>query len=154
MRYEKYRKIICDCRPEGIGYSNEAVLYFCEFFDRYAKFYSVYPEIILVLRGSGQDDIKIPVKHKEDIIKEKDFHFEEEVMGRKEGEALVIPYLPEGSGAGSPEGIPVLISGRCREGVREVTGKGLGLYYNDYFEFEAGLEYLLSKESAFRREVT
>ena len=27
-------------------------------------------------------------------------------------------------------------------------------YYNDYFEFEAGLEYLLSKESLFRREVS
>ena len=137
MRYEKYRKVLLDCRPEGIGFANEAVLYFCEFFDRFAGFFTVYPEVVLILRGEGQDQVRIPVK----------------VMGRKEGEVMIIPYTPSDDYTKQLRktvSSPLLVSGRCSAAVEDVRANGCGLYYNDFYEFEGGLSYLLGKDSIFK----
>ncbi|MBO4636354.1 MAG: hypothetical protein J5685_04330 [Clostridiales bacterium] len=153
MRYEKYRKVLLDCRPEGIGFANEAVLYFCEFFDRFAGFFTVYPEVVLILRGEGQDQVRIPVKHKEDIAREKEFCSDDEVMGRKEGEVMIIPYTPSDDYTKQLRktvSSPLLVSGRCSAAVEDVRANGCGLYYNDFYEFEGGLSYLLGKDSIFK----
>ena len=48
-------------------------------------------------------------------------------------------------------GRPVLVNGRCAVLKGQCLRSNAGLYYTDFFEFEAGLNYILSSEEEYRQ---
>ena len=48
-------------------------------------------------------------------------------------------------------GRPVLVNGRCAVLKGQCLRSNAGLYYRDFFEFEAGLNYILSDKEAYRQ---
>ncbi|MBR6880658.1 MAG: hypothetical protein IKN14_06235 [Clostridiales bacterium] len=148
MRSRKSRVFICECKKGSEPYVQELILYFCEYFERKQHLYSVFPDIAMVIEGDGCKDIKIPLKHKEDIIR-----YNEWRSLRKKVYAELIPYCPgdriEGEKAGR-YGVPVLMSGRRKDDIPKLVSGANGLYFDDYCEFECCLEYINENYKLFK----
>ena len=150
MRSDKSQLVICDCPEGGQDFVKEAVLYFCEYFERKQSFYSSFPEIALILNGECADEIKIPLKHKGDVIR----YNEWERDGRVPIFRLIPFFEEDGSlGKGQDEdefpGLPLFISGRWKQNVEILKRDGRGIYYNDFYEFEGGIEFLTENYKIF-----
>lgn len=109
----------------------------------------------LKLMVLGKTDDKMPLTYSEDIIYA-GFVTEEEKMALLENaKLLVMPSEYESLSLVILEsmavGRPVLVNGRCAVLKGQCIRSNAGLYYTDYFEFEAGLNYILSHKEAYQQ---
>lgn len=109
----------------------------------------------LKLAVIGKVDDRMALTYSDDILY-LGFVTEEEKAAIMAGaRLLVMPSLYESLSLVILEsmaaGTPVLVNGRCAVLKGQCIRSNAGLYYTDYFEFEAGLDYMLTNKEAYRQ---
>ena len=101
----------------------------------------------------GKIDDKMLLTYSEDIIYAGFVTEEEKTAVLENAKLLVMPSEYESLSLVILEsmaaGRPVLVNGRCAVLKGQCIRSNAGLYYTDFFEFEAGLNYILSHEEAY-----
>ena len=101
----------------------------------------------------GRLDNNMPILHSEDIIYAGFVTEEEKTAIIKKSKLLVMPSLYESLSLVILESMavkrPILVNGKCEVLKGQCIRSNAGLYYTNYFEFEAALNYILSNESAY-----
>ena len=101
----------------------------------------------------GIIDDKMLLTYSEDIIYDGFVTEEEKTAVLENAKLLVMPSEYESLSLVILEsmaaGRPVLVNGRCAVLKGQCIRSNAGLYYTDFFEFEAGLNYILSHEEAY-----
>lgn len=109
----------------------------------------------LKLMVLGRTDDKMPLTYSEDIIYAGFVTEEEKTALLENAKLLVMPSEYESLSLVILEsmavGRPVLVNGRCAVLKGQCIRSNAGLYYTDFFEFEAGLNYILSHEEAYQQ---
>lgn len=104
----------------------------------------------LVLMGKAVVDVP---KHP-DIINLGFVSDEDKFNGIKGAKALVLPSKYESLSISVLEAmrlsVPVIVNGRCDVLRGHCTKSNGGLYYNNYFEFEGSINYMLSHDVAYQ----
>jgi Glycosyltransferase len=103
----------------------------------------------------GRTDDKMMLTYSEDIIYAGFVTEEEKTAVLQNAKLLVMPSEYESLSLVILEsmaaGRPVLVNGRCAVLKGQCLRSNAGLYYTDFFEFEAGLNYILSSEEEYRQ---
>lgn len=103
----------------------------------------------------GRTDDKMLLTYSEDIIYAGFVTEEEKTALLENAKLLVMPSEYESLSLVILEsmaaGRPVLVNGRCAVLKGQCIRSNAGLYYTDFFEFEAGLNYILSHEEAYQQ---
>lgn len=103
----------------------------------------------------GRTDDKMPLTYSEDIIYAGFVSEEEKTAALANAKLLVMPSLYESLSLVILESMavkrPVLVNGRCAVLKGQCIRSNAGLYYTDYFEFEAALDYMLSNKEAYQQ---
>lgn len=103
----------------------------------------------------GKTDDKMPLIYSQDIIYAGFVTEEEKTALLENAKLLVMPSEYESLSLVILEsmaaGRPVLVNGRCAVLKGQCIRSNAGLYYMDFFEFEAGLNYILSHEEAYQQ---
>lgn len=103
----------------------------------------------------GKTDDKMQITYSEDIIYAGFVTEEEKIAILKRAKLLVMPSLYESLSLVILESMavkrPVLVNGRCAVLKGQCIRSNAGLYYTDYFEFEAGLNYILHHQKAYEQ---
>lgn len=106
----------------------------------------------------GKIDDGMTLTYSEDIIYAGFVTEEEKTAVLQNARLLVMPSLYESLSLVILEsmaaGRPVLVNGRCAVLKGQCIRSNAGLYYTDYFEFEAGLNYILSEKEAYQQMVS
>lgn len=109
----------------------------------------------LKLMVLGKVDDKMTLTYSEDIIYVGFVTEEEKTAVLENARLLVMPSEYESLSLVILEsmavGRPVLVNGRCAVLKGQCLRSNAGLYYRDFFEFEAGLNYILSDKEAYRQ---
>lgn len=120
-----------------------------EYFMEYKKRNNGTLKLVLM----GKSVIDIP-KHP-DIINLGFVSDEDKFNGIKGAKALVLPSKYESLSISVLEAmrlsVPVVVNGRCDVLRGHCTKSNGGLYYNNFFEFEGVVNYLLSNEEAYQK---
>ena len=103
----------------------------------------------------GKIDDKMMLTYSEDIIYAGFVTEEEKKAVLENAKLLVMPSEYESLSLVILEsmaaGRPVLVNGRCAVLKGQCNRSNAGLYYTDFFEFEAGLNYIFSNKEAYRQ---
>lgn len=103
----------------------------------------------------GKTDDKMQITYSEDIIYAGFVTEEEKTAILKRAKLLVMPSLYESLSLVILESMavkrPILVNGRCAVLKGQCIRSNAGLYYTDYFEFEAGLNYILHHQEAYEQ---
>ena len=103
----------------------------------------------------GKTDDRMPLTYSEDIIYAGFVTEEEKTAILKNARLLVMPSLYESLSLVILEsmalGRPVLVNGRCAVLKGQCIRSNAGLYYTNFFEFEAALKYMLSDGEAYQQ---
>lgn len=103
----------------------------------------------------GRTDDKMTLTYSEDIIYIGFVSEEEKTAVLANAKLLVMPSLYESLSLVILESMavkrPVLVNGRCAVLKGQCIRSNAGLYYTDYFEFEAALDYMLSNKEAYQQ---
>lgn len=101
----------------------------------------------------GRTDDKMALTYSEDIIYAGFVTEEEKSAVLENARLLVMPSEYESLSLVILESMaarrPVLVNGRCAVLKGQCLRSNAGLYYTDFFEFEAGLNYILSNKEAY-----
>lgn len=101
----------------------------------------------------GRTDENMSLCHSEDIIYAGFVSEEEKTAIMQHAKLLVMPSLYESLSLVILESMavkrPVLVNGNCAVLKGQCIRSNAGLYYSDYFEFEAALNYILSNKEAY-----
>lgn len=105
----------------------------------------------------GKIDDRMTLTYSEDIIYAGFVTEEEKTAVIQNAKLLVMPSLYESLSLVILEsmaaGRPVLVNGRCAVLRGQCIRSNAGLYYTDFFEFEAGLNYMFSHQEAYRQMI-
>lgn len=105
----------------------------------------------------GKIDDGMTLTYSEDIIYAGFVSEEEKTALLQNARLLVMPSLYESLSLVILEsmaaGRPVLVNGRCAVLKGQCLRSNAGLYYTDFFEFEAGLNYILSNQEAYSQMI-
>ncbi len=103
----------------------------------------------------GRVDDKMTLTYSEDIIYAGFVSEEEKTAALANAKLLVMPSLYESLSLVILESMavkrPVVVNGRCAVLKGQCIRSNAGLYYTDYFEFEAALDYMLSNKEAYQQ---
>lgn len=103
----------------------------------------------------GRTDDKMTLTYSEDIIYAGFVTEEEKTAALANAKLLVMPSLYESLSLVILESMavkrPVLVNGKCAVLKGQCIRSNAGLYYTDYFEFEAALDYMLSNKEAYQQ---
>lgn len=103
----------------------------------------------------GKIDDNMPITYSEDIIYAGFVTEEEKTAVLKGARLLVMPSIYESLSLVILESMavkrPVLVNGNCAVLKGQCIRSNAGLYYTDYFEFEAALDYMLHQQDAYEQ---
>lgn len=107
----------------------------------------------LKLIAIGKTDDRMPLIYSEDIIYAGFVTEEEKIAILKKSRLLVMPSLYESLSLVILESMavkrPILVNGKCAVLRGQCIRSNAGLYYTNFFEFEAGLNYILHHQEAY-----
>ena len=157
-------KYLCDMLPRNLReYRNDYILYLGRIcneknYGELNRYFIEYKRrnpstLKLVVVGRAGDGVKI--RHNKDIIYAGFVTEEEKGAILQNARLLAMPSRYESLSLVILEsmaaGRPVLVNGRCEVLKGQCIRSNAGLYYTDYFEFEAAVNYMLNNDEAYRQ---
>ncbi len=125
---------------------------FCELNRDFIEYKKRNPSSLKLL-VVGKIDEQMPLLYSEDIIYAGFVSDSEKTAIIKNAKLLVMPSLYESLSLVILESMavrrPILVNGRCAVLKGQCIRSNAGLYYTNYFEFEACLNYMLSKSDEY-----